>query len=409
MNKFKKTSFGMILFLLLALLVMVSLSTSFAADRNITNTTDGGISGIVNSSLANDKIILSDGVYSGNNNKDIIINKNLTITGTNKANTVLDLGSGDKLFTINSGANLILANLTIKNAQIGNNSYLINNDGSVTIQDCVFTDNTINLIISKKTIYTTNPNAYHYEDSIGTGYLVLNNGEMVIQDSAFNNNKMNIQYNYYEEVPYTTNTTIVLPNIVTNSTYVTGGGLVANKGKLNITRSNFTNNNIYTNQSLNYNYSANQSIIITRENSSGDNIGSQTIGYVYAFIVNNNNLEITNSIFTNNTHYYNTTRNDNKNITITTTGGTGKITTYASFINFIFNSANLNIINSEFRETKYNSTDTSNSLNSAYNYISGGIIYTTTSYKGISETNIKNSTFNNNNAANNQGTVLFIT
>ncbi|WP_169805341.1 hypothetical protein, partial [Methanobrevibacter cuticularis] len=385
MNKFKKTSFWMILFLLLALLVMVSLSNSFAADTNITNSTAGGLNNAVNQSANNDRIILSDGTYTGDNNTGIVINKNLTITGTNKVNTVLDLGGGSKLFTINSGASLILANLTIKNAQIGNNSYLINNDGRVTIQDCVFTDNTINnLLISRSVVYKSNPNDYTVQTNISTGYLVLNNGDMVIQDSHFNNNKMNIQYNYYEEIPYTTNTTII-SNIPYNTTYIGGGGLVVNRGRLNITRSNFTNNNIQLNQNLTYNYSANENIRITRQNNNNTYINSQTTNYVYASIVNTGQLEITQSTFTNNTNNCNVTRNYNKNITIATSGDSGKITTNAGFYNVIFNSANINVRNSEFTSNGYNTTWISNNPEQNTTPVNnGGAIYTSS---GISNSN----------------------
>ncbi|WP_157082588.1 beta strand repeat-containing protein, partial [Methanobrevibacter cuticularis] len=395
MNKFRKTSFVMVLLLLFALLVMVGLSTSFAADRNITNATDGGISGAVNSSLANDKIIMSDGIYSGNNNKDITINKNLTITGSNKANTVIDLSGGSKLFTINSGVKLTLQNLTIKNAVIGNNSYLINNDGYLTMENCVVTDNSLSFNIRENTTYTSND--VLEDDSYESGYLVGNNGQMNIIDTTFINNNMNINYQSYETVPYTNTTTLYFNNTIYNSSVV-GSGFIVNKGRLNITRSEFTNNTIKTTTNREYNWNNDQNITINIRNpNNGTVIGEQTTRYIYAMIVNTGDLIITQSNFQNNINNYNETRNYNKNITITTNGGSGKTTTNAGFYNLIFSNANLNIKNSEFTSNKYNLTWISNNLQQNIPPTSpGGAISIGTDANGTTNANINSSTFNNN-------------
>ncbi|WP_157082501.1 beta strand repeat-containing protein, partial [Methanobrevibacter cuticularis] len=407
MNKFRKTSFVMVLLLLFALLVMVGLSTSFAADRNITNTTDGGISGAVNSSLANDKIIMSDGVYSGNNNKDIIINKNLTITGSNKANTVIDLSGGSKLFTINSGVRLILQNLTIKNAIIGNNSYLINNDGYLTIENCVITDNSLSFNIRENTTYTNNDVLEN--DSFESGYLIGNNGQMNIINSAFINNNMNINYQYYQNVPYTNTTILYFNNTIYNSSVV-GSGFIVNKGRLNITRSEFTNNTIKTTVNREYNWNNDQNININLRNPNGELvIGDQSTDYVYAMIVNTGDLIITQSNFQNNINSYNETRNYNKNTTITINGGTGKKTIVASIYNLIYSNSNLEVNNSNFTNNGYNIiTYVSNNLNYKNTFTNAGTIYITTLANSTASVDIVNSTFENS-TADDSGGAFYIT
>ncbi|WP_157082515.1 beta strand repeat-containing protein [Methanobrevibacter cuticularis] len=404
MNKFKKTSFVMVLLLLFALLVIVGLSTSFATDRNITNTTDGGISGAVNSSLANDKIIMSDGIYSGNNNKDVIINKNLTITGSNKANTVIDLSGGSKLFTINSGASLILSNLTIKNAMIGNNSYLINNDGYLTMENCVITDNSLSFNIRENTTYTSND--VLEDDSFESGYLVGNNGQMNIINSAFINNNMNINYQYYQNVPYTASTTLYFNNTIYNSSVV-GSGFIVNKGRLNITRSEFTNNTIKTTINRQYNWNNDQNIIINLRNPNNETvIGDQSTNYIYSMIVNSGDLIITQSNFQNNTNNYNETRNYNKNTTLAISGGSGKKTTDVSIYNLIYSINDLKASNSTFTNNGYNTTYESNNTNykSASDNV-GGAIYIVTLANSTVSCSIVSSTFVNNTANNNGGGV----
>ncbi|WP_157082587.1 beta strand repeat-containing protein, partial [Methanobrevibacter cuticularis] len=406
MNKFKKTSFVMILLLLFALFAMVGLSNSFAADHNITNTTNGGIIGAVNSSMANDKITLSDGVYSGNNNKDIIINKNLTITGSNKVNTVIDLGGDSKLFTINSGVRLTLSNLTIKNAIIGNNSYLINNNGYITIENCVITDNILSFNILYNVTYTNND--VLNDGSFESGYLVGNNGQMNIIDSAFINNNMNINYQYYQNVPYTNTTTLYFNNTIYNNSVV-GSGFIVNKGRLNIARSEFTDNTIKTTTNRQFNWNNDQNIIINICNPNDELvIGEQTTSYVYAMIVNTGDLVITQSNFKNNINNYNETRNYNKNTTITTNGGTGKKTTAVGIYNLLYSTSNLEVNNSNFINNSYNATYINNNPNYSILYVNGPTIFVTTLANRTVSVNILNSTFVNS-TANGDGGGLYVT
>ncbi|WP_169805357.1 beta strand repeat-containing protein [Methanobrevibacter cuticularis] len=444
MNKFKKTSFVMVLLLLFALLVMVGLSTSFAADRNITNATDGGISGAVNSSLANDKIILSDGIYSGNNNKDIIINKNLTITGSNKANTVIDLSGGSKLFTINSSVSLILANLTIKNAQIGNNSYLISNNGYLTLQNVniinneiendagyvIYTDNHLTVIDST---FTNNSGIAGGAIYVSAGNNSTTNVDIV--NSTFTNNNATTNGG----AVYVGAATSGLSNVnIIDSTFTgnnaTGGGSVYIRpigiSNVNITRSNFINNKAVYGGSIainNYeNGTPNVNIIDSTftNNNAADNgaaidVGSSANGTTSAYIVN--------STFENNTVGYN-----GGGIVITNSAN-GTTSAYIANSTFTGNNAGMGggvsvlnmgsayIANSTFTGNNVGMGGGVSVLNMGSAYIvnstfesntattSGGAIFVSTSANGTPSIYTVNSTFVNNTATNNGGGIYVTT
>jgi predicted outer membrane repeat protein len=402
--KNEKTNYKIVVFTLFlaVFLAVFVLGHSFAADTNITNSTAGGLKNAVNQSVNNDRIILSDGTYTGDNNTGIVINKNLTITGTNKANTVLDLSGGSKLFTINSNVRLTLSNLTIKNAMIGNNSFLINNNGYLSIENSIITDNTLSFNIRENTTYTSNDVLEN--DSFETGYLIGNNGQMNIINSAFINNNMNINYQYYENVPYTANTTLYFNNTIYNSSVV-GSGFIVNKGRLNITRSEFTNNTIKTTINRQYNWNNDQNITIDIRNPNGELvIGDQNTYYTYAMIVNTGDLIITQSNFQNNINNLNETRYYNENTTMTIDGSTRKKSATTTIYNLIYSSSNLEVNNSNFTTNGYNVTFESNNPN-YYATRYGGVIYMTTLANSTANIAVTDSIFTNNTATTSGGGV----
>ncbi|RBQ22636.1 hypothetical protein ALNOE001_16940 [Candidatus Methanobinarius endosymbioticus] len=63
-----------------------------------------------------DRIILDSGIYT-NNVTDVIVNKNLTIVGKDKKNTIIDARQQGKIFRIYGQVTLI--NLTLINGYLG--------------------------------------------------------------------------------------------------------------------------------------------------------------------------------------------------------------------------------------------------------------------------------------------------
>lgn len=76
------------------------------AKKSIRNATD--------SAGDNWNIIIANGIYKGENNTNILINKNLTIFGESQENTIIDAENLNQLFNIANGVNVNIHNLTLK-------------------------------------------------------------------------------------------------------------------------------------------------------------------------------------------------------------------------------------------------------------------------------------------------------
>ncbi|WP_225370451.1 hypothetical protein [Methanobrevibacter arboriphilus] len=91
MKTFKNLSKGMILTLIL-ILFFLTLSITSAADIHI-NTTNDTLSNVVDMANDTDNIYLDTGTYNFShisNVNGIIVNKNLTIVGKSRENTIID-------------------------------------------------------------------------------------------------------------------------------------------------------------------------------------------------------------------------------------------------------------------------------------------------------------------------------
>jgi uncharacterized repeat protein (TIGR01451 family) len=94
--------------------------------------------GTVNS---NGMVTIADGVYSGTGNTNITINRNMTIQGQSQTGTIINGTDTNWIFTIASGVNVTLCNLTFANG-ISFDGGAILNHGIMSISDCTFTENT---------------------------------------------------------------------------------------------------------------------------------------------------------------------------------------------------------------------------------------------------------------------------
>ncbi len=200
--------------------------------KNATGTVDVG--GTVN---------IADGYYSGENNTNITIDKNMTITGQSRDNSIIDGTSSSQIFMIQNNT-VKIRNLTFVNGNATSNMTYQNEN--VTYGGAIFNNGT--LTVENSTF--TNNNAIY-------GGAILNGGYLTIRGSIFTN------------------------NTASGATILTiGGGAIFNLGDLSVSDSSFTNN----------------SAVGTNKNATGGGA-----------ILNYGNLAINNSIFTNNTVNYGTT------------------------------------------------------------------------------------------------------
>ncbi|MDR0900140.1 MAG: hypothetical protein LBM26_00610, partial [Methanobrevibacter sp.] len=212
------------LVLVIAVIATAIGAVSAASDIYVSTNGNDGNSGLnfstskatINSSVEaaenNSKIILKNGTYSGSNNTNITISKNLTIIGESTGKVIIDGSSFAKMFIITKGNTLTLINITFMNG-FGVNGGAIYNDGTLNIQDCIF----INNIATSNggAIYTNNGELNIYEtcfvnnDAANGGALFVQNSVGVANYNSFENNSnydlyysgsfenFNADYNYW--------------------------------------------------------------------------------------------------------------------------------------------------------------------------------------------------------------------
>jgi len=225
---FNKSFLVALIFGIFVILVMGSLNSVAATDKNIyvdingNDTTNLGnssnspyatIEKAVNESAHKDAVIihLSEGTFRGSGNSLITINKahrtqggNITIVGAGYNKTIIDGYFNSNIFDIKADSIVILENLTFINCKSLNGG-VISSSGNLKIINCIFDNNRA----------VTNG-----------GSIYINSGSCSIYNSRFNNNSAS-----------------------------TGGaiyfGVSTGSGNLNVDRSVFTNN-CACSSSLNY-------------------------------------------------------------------------------------------------------------------------------------------------------------
>ncbi|KZX12376.1 autotransporter outer membrane beta-barrel domain-containing protein [Methanobrevibacter curvatus] len=160
----KKNSLLFLIILISVFLAIGMIGSVSAANQTITNTTDGGLKTAIDTVGDSETIFLEDGVYFGENNTGIAINKNLTIQG--KGNNVLfDGKKQDSIFTINSNVKVELNNIYFKNGASNFGGAIVAGDNStVTVTNCVFANNSA---------------------STDGGAIFFTNGNLTIKNSQF--------------------------------------------------------------------------------------------------------------------------------------------------------------------------------------------------------------------------------
>jgi autotransporter family porin len=94
----------------------------------------------------NGQVNLATGTYNktGETSKDvnITITKSLTIAGAGKDKTIIDGLNNLQIFDISNDATVLIKDITFQNGKLDNSGGAISNDGTLTVQNCIFKDNT---------------------------------------------------------------------------------------------------------------------------------------------------------------------------------------------------------------------------------------------------------------------------
>jgi predicted outer membrane repeat protein len=282
-EKFKK----IIIPTIAIILFFTVLSTTMAAENNITNTTEGGLNTAISDSNSGDTINLDTGIYKGSNNTNITIpnSKNITIQSKNPNQKATIDGENINWF-INNGGNLTLINVVLQNFIKSSSSGTLNitsggaiyNTGRLTIINCTFLNN--NVALYGGAIYNAGPNqtiinSTFKNNSAQSGGAIFNNNPTTILNSTFTNNVAD-----------------------TNN-----GGAIFNTQftRLNISNSNFTNNSANQGGAI---YNNNFANVIVNSSNFINNTATQG-GAIYT--TNGGNVNLSYSRLLNNTDLNNYT------------------------------------------------------------------------------------------------------
>ena len=221
-------------------------------------------------------IYLNEGHYVGEDNRNISLDKSVTLIGKSKENTIIDCELSGRLFAMNSNSRLTLINLTLTNGNLTDNGGLIYNEGGqIIIKNCIL----------------RNSQGY-----LNGGAIYNNFGTLTIEDTCFINNTA-VQYG---GVIYTIGQTSIrnsnfTQNVMTAQESV--GCCIASNGKLNLDGCIFSNNFVV--------YSA--AALLNLGNATINNCRFEylTTNYTAGAISNHNYAVINNSYFGyNDVKYY---------------------------------------------------------------------------------------------------------
>jgi predicted outer membrane repeat protein len=196
--------------------------------KNATGTVNNG--GTVN---------IANGLYTGVNNTNININRNMIIVGQSSDGTIIN-GNTSTIFIIASGVNFNIFNLTLINTKSGNNGGGILNYGTLTLTNCKFINNTASnnggAIYSGQEILPVNNCTFINNTASNNGGAI--SGGDTVNNCIFTNNTAGNNCGAMSGI------------IVTNYTFIhntassnTGGAIECSYGSnLNVINSTFINN-----------------------------------------------------------------------------------------------------------------------------------------------------------------------
>lgn len=178
-----------------------------ATIENATSTvTDGG------------SVYIADGIY---NESDITINKNMNIIGESQTGTIINgQKSGYSIFSITSGVTVTITNLTLTNGYVNSDGGAIHNLGNLTIENCIFTNNSID------------------GSNVGGG-AVYNFGNLIVNNSTFTNDTSGI---YGGAICNDVGANLTVNNSTFTDNMALLGGAIENFGNSTINNNTFTNN-----------------------------------------------------------------------------------------------------------------------------------------------------------------------
>jgi uncharacterized repeat protein (TIGR01451 family) len=173
----------------------------------------------VTSAVTGDTVIIAPGTYTGTGNKNIDINKDITIQGAGENQTIIDLEGSGYAFEFASPSTATVKNLTIKNGNVDQGAAIRNYGATVNVQGCTFKDNT----------------ASSY------GGAIYNSGTLTVTGSTFTGNTA-AWYAGAITNEWSGTMTLIDCSFISNGNSAIEGGAIVNFGTETITNCIFTGN-----------------------------------------------------------------------------------------------------------------------------------------------------------------------
>ena len=200
------------------------------------------------------RIHIANGQYTGENNTNITIDKNMSIIGESQRKTIINGTGTNWIFHINPKVNITITNLTLTNAKLSNgigSGGAIDNGGNLTVTNCTFTNNTVTnaggAIVNRGTINSLSDCTFTGNKAINAGGAIYNYEYGTITSLSgctfTNNNAINAGGAIYNDGGTITSLSdCTFTN--NNATNDGGGGAICNFGTItSLSGCTFTNNN----------------------------------------------------------------------------------------------------------------------------------------------------------------------
>jgi predicted outer membrane repeat protein len=254
----------MILSIMAMAVIFMSISPIFASEQTVYVNANSGhdywdgstashakqsIGSAVTNVNAGGTINIADGTYNGINNRNIIINKAMTIKGQNMDRTILNAEVQSRFFRINTNTKVSISGLTFKNGKSDKGGAIINN-GYLTLTYCKFIGNKATTtdggaIYNYHGTGKVNYSTFTYNSAPNSGAILNAWGSLNLYKSTFKYNKATVGYggavqNYYGSL------TVTNSNFEANIGPQAGAILNDHGTAFNIIQSKFTGNKAWT-------------------------------------------------------------------------------------------------------------------------------------------------------------------
>lgn len=160
---------------------------------------------------------IANGIYSGNGNTNVLIDRNMTITGQSQTNTIINGTNKALIFQIQNNVNVTIQHLTFANGYSDYSGAIYNNGSNLNLIGCTFIGNTLRVSGSY---------AEH------GGGAIYNIGNLNVIDSTFTNNSIKNRNTTGGAISNSGNLTVTGSNFINNTAIIGIGGAIYNTGTL---------------------------------------------------------------------------------------------------------------------------------------------------------------------------------